>query len=169
MKYARISERGEIRRIFDEAPPHRETVEISDPLAAEARALIEARDHPVLFEGGITTRRAEREAGNYFRWDEEAGAMVRTPIPIVVPAVVSRRGFRKALRREGITFKQIKAKVNDPATGLDEDTREDALIDIEDAQTIRRDHGLIALIGAMFGKSDGEIDDVFVQAPKLDK
>lgn len=101
--------------------------------------------------------------------NDEIAVVPRSEQPVRVPQSVTRRGFRKALRRAGITFKQVKQTVADPATGLDEDTREDALIDIEDAQTVRRDHSLITLIGAIFGKTDEEIDAVFVQAPKLDK
>jgi len=162
MKYAVISERGHIRRIFDEANPR--TTEISDSLAADAQALLDAKDRPILFEGAITSRKTEHAAGNQFRWDEDAGTFVRSPMP--PPQVVSRRGLRKALLTIGITFDHVRVAVEKEP---DEEAKGKALIDLEDAQTFRRDHPLVVAMGDALDKDATEVDALFVLAAKLER
>ena len=164
MKYAIISARGSIRKIFDEKPEEQDTIEISDAKATEAQALIDAKEQPVLFEGEITTRKAEREAGNRFRWDAEARAMVRTPTPVRVPGCVSRRGLRKALLTIGLTFDQVRIAVEKEQ---DRDVRARALIDLEDAQMFHREHPLVVAMGAALGKTEADVDALFVLAATL--
>ena len=97
--------------------------------------------------------------------DEVILVVTRPPKPVVVPVTITRRGLRKAMRRDGITFANVKAALSELT---DEDIREDALIDLQDAQTIRRDHGLIAVVQAMFAKTDAEVDAYFLLAQELE-
>jgi hypothetical protein len=158
MKHAVINAHGHIIRVFDKAPKDIATTNISDAHAKAAQVLVDAGEVPLILGGAVTSRKRERAAGHRLRWDRETGVLMRIPIPVVVPQTVSRRGLRKALRRVGITFQDIKKTVGKLT---DEDVREDALVDIEDAQTIRRAHALVALIGQLFSKTEAELDAIF--------
>ena len=97
--------------------------------------------------------------------DDVILVVARPPKPVIIPVTITRRGLRKAMRRDGIKFSDVKAKLSELT---DEDIREDALIDLQDAQTIRRDHGLIAVVQGMFVKTDAEVDAYFLLAQKLE-
>jgi hypothetical protein len=49
----------------------------------------------------------------------------------------------------------------------DGNDKELALIDLEDAQTFRRDHPLVASVGAVLDKTDEEVDALFILAATL--
>ena len=97
--------------------------------------------------------------------NDEIVVVARPPDPVIVPESVTRRGLRKALLDDGITFADIRLRLEGIA---DAEVREDALIDLEDAQTIRRDHPLVAGIGALLSKTDEQLDNYFILAKTLD-
>ena len=83
----------------------------------------------------------------------------------VVPESVTRRGLRKALLTIGVRFDaHVKAAIDAMPDGND---KELALIDLEDAQTFRRDHPLVASVGAALDKTDEEVDALFILAATL--
>ena len=89
----------------------------------------------------------------------------RSGQPVRIPQSVTRRGLRKALLDDGITFADIRIELENIT---DAAVREDALIDLEDAQTIRRDHPLVAGIGALLSKTSEQLDGYFILARTLD-
>mgnify|MGYP003635153123 FL=1 len=83
---------------------------------------------------------------------------------LIVPESVTRRGLRKALLDDGITFAAIRIELENIT---DASAREDALIDLDDAQTIHRNHPLVAGIGVMLSKTSEQLDGYFILAQTL--
>lgn len=79
--------------------------------------------------------------------------------PPPVPSVVSMRQARLALHAAGLY-----SQVNGAIASLEEPGRTSAEIEWEYATEMRRDHQLIAMIGAALGMTEPEIDELFVQA-----
>lgn len=80
------------------------------------------------------------------------------------PASVSRRQFRGALRRVGL-FTQVDSLRHVP--DLDEITRGDLIDFLDAANTIERDHPMVAQFAPMLGVTSEQIDDVFRLAATL--
>ena len=97
--------------------------------------------------------------------NDEIVVVARPPDPVIVPESVTRRGLRKALLDDGITFADIRLRLEGITDAAE---REDALIDLDDAQTIHRDHPLVAGIGAMLSKTSEQLDGYFILARTLD-
>ena len=84
---------------------------------------------------------------------------------LIVPESVTRRGLRKALLDDGITFADIRIELEKIT---DASAREDALIDLDDAQIIHRNHPLVAGIGALLSKTDEQLDNYFILSKTLE-
>jgi len=84
------------------------------------------------------------------------------PPPPAVPAAVTQRQLRLALLAGGSpTPDEVRAAIEalpDPVM------RAGALIEWDHAQSIQRQHPLIAQLAAAFGKDDAWIDDLFREA-----
>ena len=152
MKYATIGK--ENRKVYrveeaDEAPhtsDHKESVEISEADADRIAATTD--DHTAIWfiqPDGTVESLEERQA-------------------LIVPESVTRRGLRKALLDDGITFAAIRIELENIT---DASAREDALIDLDDAQTIHRNHPLVAGIGVMLSKTSEQLDGYFILAQTL--
>ncbi len=88
-----------------------------------------------------------------------AYAIENPPAPVVsVPAAVTRRQLFLVLNANGIT----RAAVRDMLAG-----DEAALIEFEEASEFRRDHPLVAQLGAALNLNSGQIDALFVSAAAL--
>lgn len=89
------------------------------------------------------------------------------PNPVVkepVPGHVTKAQLRKALRRVQIAFANLPIlleSIEDP------DEREDALIDLQEAQTIDRTHPLIGFLAEKLNLEQDDVDDIFRQAATL--
>jgi hypothetical protein len=127
--------------------PHKEVIEISNAKAARIAATDD--DHTAIWfiqPDGTLESLAERQA-------------------LIVPESVTRRGLRKALLTIGVRFDaHVKAAIDAMPDGNDKDR---ALIDLEDAQTFRRDHPLVASVGEALNKTDEEVDALFILAATL--
>lgn len=75
-----------------------------------------------------------------------------TPGPAPVPQIVSRRQAKRALLAAGLL---------DEADAAIEAAGMEAQIDWADALEFRRDHPLIAAMGAALSLTSGQIDDLF--------
>lgn len=128
-------------------PDHKEVVEISDV------------DAETIAASGPKSLWFLREDGTL-----EGVEAYKERLPKATPVSVSRRGLRKALLRDGITFADIKAELDKISNGR---ARVEALIDLEDSQTIRRDHPLVAFIGLKLRKTEEEMDAYFLLAERL--
>lgn len=159
MKYVRLTPRKVIMEIRDEKPQFGDNwVEISNAKAAEAQALKDNRQLPILFENAITTRIKEFESGNRFRWDEELGDYVRTPIPVYVPPSITPLQLRKALNAAGLrdTIESIMA--NAPRETVDA---------WEYATMVERNNPLVLQLAGALSLTKEVVDQVFIDAVKL--
>jgi hypothetical protein len=95
---------------------------------------------------------------------DEIAVVPRSEQPVKVPQSVTRRGLRKALGDAGITMADIKVEV-DKLTPAKK--RRHAQIDLEDSTEFGRQDGIPKLIVTELGKSEVEMDAIFVEARKL--
>ncbi len=95
---------------------------------------------------------------------EEVAAQMLLPEPVPVPKQVTRRQFRGALRRVGL-FSAVDNLRNEP--GIDDITRGDLIDFLDSANTIERDHPMIAAFAPKLGVTQEQIDDVFRLAASL--
>lgn len=82
--------------------------------------------------------------------------------PPYTPEVVSRRQARRALLDAGLLD-----KVEPAISAMPSPQREIAMIEWQDATEFRRDHFLIAQLGASLGLSGTSIDTLFIAAAAL--
>lgn len=75
-----------------------------------------------------------------------------------VPQSVTPRQFRIALLRSGIKPKDIDASLS---------SNEEALIEWQFAQEVKRDHPLVLGMAAQLGKSQSELDAIFTLAATI--
>jgi len=153
MKHLIISARGRIFRILDEANDR--TTEVTDAIAAEAQTLTDNGDFPILFEGSITTRKAERENGYRLRWD--GTELVRTIIPVYVPNEVTNFQIKQALNVTPTDRAQVDAFV---AGSGDQN-----IIDgWEHASTFKRDNALFIGAVAYLEWTQEKVDNLLILA-----
>ena len=91
--------------------------------------------------------------------EEIAYAIAHPPAFVpTVPSEVTRRQLWLQLNAMGVTRAAVKTQLagNEPA-----------LIELEEAQTYRRDNPLVQMLGASLGLTSAEIDGVFIEAEKL--
>jgi hypothetical protein len=167
MKYAITSQRGRITQILDEEPKNLQSIEISDEEATVAEAMIEKRETPILFEGKVTSRKAEHEAGNLFRWDDDLDTFVRTSKLPVVPDVVDMWKLKAILDIVGKT-----AMIETVIAGIpDDDTRVATQAGWKHASTIERGHSLVQAMIAIpsLDINEEDMDEYFLATKQYDK
>ncbi len=92
-------------------------------------------------------------------WD---GNAFSKPAPVViVPEVVLMSSARKVLRRNGFTDAVVRAAI---AQIVDEDEREEALIDWEFHPTVRKSSPLVAKVAPLLQLTPAQIDAMLVEA-----
>jgi hypothetical protein len=171
MKYATVGK--ENRKVYRvEEPKQREVtsmvdgeeetnVELKIPTASSHREIIE-------ISNAKATRIAATEGDHTAIWFIQPDGTLESleeRQALIVPESVTRRGLRKALLDDGITFADIRIQLENITDAAE---REDALIDLDDAQTIHRNHPLVAGIGAMLSKSSEQLDNYFILARPID-
>lgn len=82
-----------------------------------------------------------------------------------VPASVTMASARIILLRAGITDAAVRAQI---AAIEDVLTREEALIQWDYEQRVRRDSPLVAMLAAALGLTEGQVDDMFIAAGQRD-
>ena len=101
-------------------------------------------------------------------WMLTDGVMVQSittePIPVVIPDITPLQ-LVLGLLSVGITEAQVEALIN---AIPDETERAVALATWDKASTIERDHQLIVSMGAQFGFTDTQLDDLFIAAKELE-
>ena len=172
MKYATVGK--ENRKVYRvEEPEPYDVVSIVDGVeetSVEFRSPTTPSSHKEIIEisNAKATRIAATSDDHTARWFIQPDGTLESleeRRALIVPESVTRRGLRKALLDDGITFADIRIQLENIT---DAAVREDALIDLDDAQTIRRDHPLVAGIGAMISKTSEQLDSYFILARTLD-
>ena len=160
MKYAILTPRKVIMSVLDTANDF--TTEITDEQAEQALALIADKKLPILFEGAITDRQSELVAGNRFRWDEELGDWVRSPIPLRVPQSITAWQAQAALKLtplgDGTLYDAVVAALAALPDGSEKVVAQTAFE--KDAKFVRSSPTIAAIAGAL-GLSDAQVDDLF--------
>lgn len=161
MKYAIIGPRGQILRILDAANPR--TVEISEELATAALALIEERKPCILFEGRITNRQLEHEAGNTLRWNEDDGVWQIAPRTIPVPRSITAWQAKAGLAltphpEAGTMLAAAEAALNDMPDGAEKIV---VLSAWTNNANFERTAPTILSFGAALGMSSEDLDNLF--------
>lgn len=111
----------------------------------------------------------DEQAARFETVDLQAGTLTRgwnvvpyeRPVP---PAVARQQLFQWLFAAKGITRAQVRAVIE---ANPDATAREVALIDFDEAQYIRRNHPLVAQLGAALGMTEPEIDEGFKAASLL--
>lgn len=160
MKHAILTPRKVIMRVLD--APNNRTTEITDEQAEQALALIEAKRMPILFEGVITDQRTEMEARNRFRFDEELGDWVRTPIPLPVPQEITAWQASAALKLTPLGNDTLyDAVVAAFAAMPDSPEKVVAQTAFEKDAKFVRASPTIASIATALGLTSAQVDDLF--------
>jgi hypothetical protein len=113
MKYAILGPRHAINRLRDTPPIIQVAfVGITDEQATQIEAIRLDKKLPLLIDGEITTREAQREAGFQVSWDEVENKLVKTVIP-PVPRELSKLDIKRKLEAWGKweTFKAVLASM----------------------------------------------------------
>lgn len=113
------------------------------------------------------TFRISRDGFEREMTEAEAAEFLASLPPPAAPAMpaLQRRQLRLALLGLGITGAMVEAKIATmPGTAA---TRETAMIEWQDAQTYRRDHPLVAMLGAALGMTSTQIDAAWMEAATL--
>lgn len=124
-------------------------------LSVELKDEIEFWDatNPTIRKSGKVVILGEREA--ILRMWAENSLKAKQP---VVPQTLTPRQFRLAMLSAGVTPDTVTSMLSDnPA----------ALIEWEYASEIKRDHPLIGALAAQMGKSEAEIDQIFIMGDNL--
>lgn len=82
----------------------------------------------------------------------------------LVPASVTRRKARQALLLSGITKEMVTTALQNIPDPLERDL---AMIEWEDSLEFERNRPLVAAVGALFGLTDEQLDELFITAGNL--